>query len=172
MDDKSNFDFLKEHDPVFFQLAVAAEQQFSADPNTTLIKLRQLGEALAQHIAARCGIEFDDKTSQADLLFKLNREIRLDPNIRDLFHTLRVEGNKATHQFRTKHKEAMDGLRLARTLAIWFHQVFGKQGAAFKPGPFVAPTDPSQQLRELNRRLNSSKRSCWMRMNRSKAINN
>ncbi|MDO9049627.1 MAG: hypothetical protein Q7U66_18065 [Methylobacter sp.] len=68
MDDKSNFDFLKEHDPVFFQLAVAAEQQFSADPNTTLIKLRQLGEALAQDIAARCGVEFDEKTSQADLL--------------------------------------------------------------------------------------------------------
>ncbi|MFZ2405969.1 MAG: type I restriction-modification system endonuclease [Methylobacter sp.] len=157
MDDKSNFDFLKEHDPVFLQLAVAAEQQFSADPNTTLIKLRQLGEALAQHIAARCGIEFDDKTSQADLLFKLNRETRLDPNIRDLFHSLRIEGNKATHQFRTQHKEAMDGLRLARTLAIWFHQAFGKQGAAFKPGPFVAPIDPSKQLRELNTQIEQLK---------------
>ncbi|MEI6267561.1 MAG: hypothetical protein WCP01_01675 [Methylococcaceae bacterium] len=44
----SNFECLKKHDPVFFQLAFAAEQSFSADPNTTLIKLRQLGEALAQ----------------------------------------------------------------------------------------------------------------------------
>jgi len=157
MDDKSNFDFLKEHDPVFFQLAVAAEQQFSADPNTTLIKLRQLGEALAQDIAARCGVEFDEKTSQADLLFKLNREIRLDPNIRDLFHTLRIEGNRATHQFRTQHKEALDGLRLARSLAIWFHQAFGEQGAAFKPGSFVAPTDPSQQLRDLNTQIEQLK---------------
>jgi len=157
MDEKSNFDFLKEHDPVFFQLAVAAEQQFSADPNTTLIKLRQLGEALAQDIAARCGVEFDEKTSQADLLFKLNREIRLDANIRDLFHTLRIEGNKATHQFRTQHKEAMDGLRLARSLAIWFHQAFGKQGTAFKPGSFIAPTDPSQQLRDLNTQIEQLK---------------
>jgi hypothetical protein len=74
-----NFEFLKEHDPVFFQLAFAAEQSFSADPNTTLIKLRQLGEAFAQDMAVRCGIEFDEKTSQADLLFKLNREIRIDP---------------------------------------------------------------------------------------------
>jgi len=145
----SNFEFLKEHDPVFFQLAFAAEQSFSPDPNTTLIKLRQLGEAFAQDMAARCGIEFDEKTTQADLLFKLNREIRLDPNILDLFHTLRVEGNRATHQFRTQHKEALDGLRLARTLAIWFHRALGKQGAAFKPGPFVAPVDPSFPLREL-----------------------
>ncbi|MDP1771707.1 MAG: type I restriction-modification system endonuclease [Methylobacter sp.] len=119
--------------------------------------MRQLGEALAQDIAARCGVEFDEKTSQADLLFKLNREIRLDPNIRDLFHTLRIEGNKATHQFRTQHKEAMDGLRLARSLAIWFHQAFGKQGTAFKSGSFVAPTDPSQQLRELNTQIEQLK---------------
>jgi len=157
MDDKSNFDFLKEHDPVFFQLAFAAEQLFSADPNTTLIKLRQLGEALAQDIAAHSCIDFDEKTSQADLLFKLNRDIRLDPSIRELFHTLRIEGNKATHQFRTQHKEAMDGLRLARTLAIWYHHAFGKQGTAFKPGPFIAPIDPSLQLRELNTQIEQLK---------------
>lgn len=81
MDDKSNFDFLKEHDPVFFQLAFAAEQLFSSDPNTPLIKLRQLGEALAQDMAGRCGIEFDEKTSQADLLFKLRRVRELNTQI-------------------------------------------------------------------------------------------
>lgn len=80
MADKSNFDFLQEHDSLFFQLASAAEHAFAGDPNTTLIKLRQLSEALAQGLAARCGIEFDDKITQSDLLFKLNREIRLDDN--------------------------------------------------------------------------------------------
>ena len=145
----TNFEFLGEYDPIFLQLATAAERAFSSDPNTTLIKLRQLGEALAQDLAARAGITFDDATSQADLLWKLNREIRLDPTIRDLFHTLRIEGNKATHQFRTQHKEAMDGLRIARALTVWFHQSFGKQGTKFKPGPFLPLQDPSQQLRTL-----------------------
>lgn len=145
----SNFAFLEQHDPLFFQLASAAERAFSSDPNTTLIKLRQLGEALAQDLAVRCGIEFDDKTTQVDLLFKLNREIRFDANVADLFHSLRIEGNRANHQFRTQHKEALDGLRIARALAIWFHQAFGKQGSNFKPGPFIAPSDPSQELREL-----------------------
>jgi type I restriction enzyme R subunit len=145
----SNFAFLAEHDPVFLQLAVTAEQVFAADPNTTLIKLRQLGEALAQDIAARSGIEFTSETSQADLLFRLNREIRLDPTIREMFHILRIEGNKATHQFRTRHKEAMDGLKLARTLAVWFHQSFGKAGAGFRPGPFQPPADPSLAVRQL-----------------------
>jgi hypothetical protein len=41
-----NFGFLSEgHEPVFHQLAVAAEQVFAYDPNTTLVKVRQLVEA-------------------------------------------------------------------------------------------------------------------------------
>jgi len=144
-----NFSFLSEHDSLFVELAESAERAFASDPNTTLIKLRQLGEALAQHLAALSGIEFDEQTSQSELLYRLNRELRLEPQIKELFHILRIEGNKATHQFRTQHKEAMDGLKVARALAIWFHRSFGKAGASFKPGPFIPPADPSAQLRQL-----------------------
>ncbi|MCH8543864.1 MAG: type I restriction-modification system endonuclease [Alcanivorax sp.] len=146
----SNFGFLAEHDMLFVELAGAAERAFASDPNTTLIKLRQLGEALAQHLAVQAGVEFDQQTSQTDLLYRLNRELRLEPQIKELFHTLRVEGNRATHQFRTRHREAMDGLKLARELAIWFHRSFGKAGASFKSGPFAPPADPSAQLRQLH----------------------
>lgn len=113
-----NFSFLKEHDPIFEHLATNAEQAFAADPNTTLIKLRQLGEAFAQEVAARCGVLFDDTTSQSDLFFKIHRQVAFEPEIKELFHTLRVEGNRATHEFKTKHKEAMDGLKVARDLAV------------------------------------------------------
>lgn len=149
MQTPSNFVFLKEHDPLFVELATGAERVFASDPNTTLIKLRQLGEALAQHIASLVNIEFDEKTSQADLLFMLNKELELESSVRELFHTLRIEGNKATHQFKTRHKEALDGLKVARDLAIWFHQSFGEQGTSFKAGPFTPPSDPSSQLRKL-----------------------
>lgn len=153
----SNFSFLQEHDPVFLQLASTAEQVFASDPNTTLIKLRQLGEALAQDLASRASIEIDATTTQSDLLYKLSRDIQLDQNIRSLFHTLRIEGNKATHQFRTLHREAMDGLKVARALAIWYHQSFGKNGNAFKPGPFVTPADPSTPLRDLQNHIEQLK---------------
>ncbi|MGJ0638186.1 type I restriction-modification system endonuclease [Xenorhabdus bovienii] len=144
-----NFGFLSEHDPLFVQIASAAELVFYSDPNTTLIKLRQLGEALAQHIALMAGVEFDEKTSQSELLYSLNRELKFQPEIRNFFHILRIEGNKATHGFHTQHKEALDGLKVARTIAIWFHQTFGKEGDDFKPSPFLPPADPSQQLRQL-----------------------
>ncbi|WP_340677734.1 type I restriction-modification system endonuclease, partial [Paraglaciecola sp.] len=144
-----NFGFLAEHDPLFVQLASAAENAFFSDPNTTLIKLRQLGEAIAQHIATTINVEFDEQTSQADLLYRLNRELKFEPVVRELFHTLRIEGNKATHQFKTKHKAALDGLKISRTLAIWFHQSFGQTGTKFTAGPFVAPADPSAPLSQL-----------------------
>ncbi|MGL4603359.1 MAG: type I restriction-modification system endonuclease [Iodobacter sp.] len=146
-----NFGFLAEHSALLVQLAATAERAFSSDPNTTLIKLRQFGEALAQDLAVRHGVEFDDKTTQSDLLYKLNRE--LEPEIRMLFHTLRIEGNKATHEFQTQHKEAMEGLKVARVLAIWYHQSFGRQGASFKAGGFVAPSNPSAELRELQKQI-------------------
>lgn len=155
--ESSNFAFLSEHDTLFVELATSAERAFASDPNTTLIKLRQLGEALAQHIAALSGIEFDELTSQADLLFRLNREINLEPVVKELFHTLRVEGNRATHQFRTQHREAMNGLKVARSLAIWFHRSFGKAGTDFKPGPFIPPSDPSSSLRSLQAEIEKLK---------------
>lgn len=147
--ESTNFDFLHEHDPVFVQLAAVAERSFISDPNTTLIKLRQLGEAIAQDLAARCNIRFDERTTQLELLQQIRHEIRLEPNVLELFHLLRVEGNKATHKFKTHHKEAITGMRAARELAVWYQRAFGKQGAVFKPAPFVAPKDPSIELREL-----------------------
>jgi type I restriction enzyme R subunit len=154
---QSNFVFLSEYDPLFLQLAQSAERAFSADPNTTLIKLRQFAEAIAQEVAARSGVAFDAQTTQADLLYKLNRELGFDPSVRELFHILRIEGNKATHQFKTQHKEALDGLKVARALAVWFHQAFGKAGTQFKVGPFIAPTDPSSQLRQLQQDIEQLK---------------
>ncbi|RBK95327.1 type I restriction-modification system endonuclease, partial [Xanthomonas oryzae pv. oryzae] len=145
----SNFSFLQEHDPVFFKLASMAEQVFASDPNTTLIKLRQFAEALAQDLAGRAGILHDQRTTQADLIYQLARELRLDRRIQELFHVLRVEGNKATHGFTTQHREAMDGLKVARDLAVWYHRAFGRNTADFKAGAFVPPKDPAAPLRDV-----------------------
>ncbi len=157
MADTTNFDYLKEHDPLFHQLAAAAERSFIGDPNTTLIKLRQLGEAIAQDLASRCGITFDERTTQLDLLHQIRQEIRLEQATLELFHVLRVEGNKATHQFKTQHKEAISGLIVARELTVWYHRAFGKQGASFKPGPYLPPQDPSKELRDLQAQIENLK---------------
>lgn len=53
---RSNFDVLKRQEQQLWRLGVLAERYFADDPNTCLLKLRQLTEILAQTIAARAGL--------------------------------------------------------------------------------------------------------------------
>jgi type I restriction enzyme R subunit len=48
----SNFHFLHVHDPLLVSLGAQAERYFAEDPVTCLMKLRQLGELMAQRAAA------------------------------------------------------------------------------------------------------------------------
>lgn len=151
----SNFDFLKHHDELLYKLAETAERCFVPDPNTTLVKMRQLGEALAQDIASRVGVEYGSNVKQIDLLRELDYTIRLDPKIKDAFHTIRKQGNDASHQFdSTTHRDALAILQIAWALSCWFHKTFGGVAAQkFKPGKFSKPQDPSAETRELEERI-------------------
>src|SRR6266702_4577581 len=146
----TNFDFLKIHDPIFLQLAQAAESAFNPDPNTTLIKLRQLGEAFAKDIASRIGIAVDKNAKQADLIRGIDDNVGLDRTVRDLFHTLRKLGNSATHEYVSSHHEALQALQIAWKISIWFHRTMGGEAVkGFRPGPFQKPEDPAEKVRQL-----------------------
>jgi hypothetical protein len=70
----SNFEFLGKHDRQLVRLGMLAERYFQDDPNTCLIKLRQVGELLAQEIAARFGLFTSADELQSDLLRRLKAE--------------------------------------------------------------------------------------------------
>lgn len=53
---KSNFSHLKAHDEQLERLGLLAERYFADAPNTCLLKLRQLAEAIAQSVASRVGL--------------------------------------------------------------------------------------------------------------------
>lgn len=151
----TNFAFLEKHDPLLLQLAKTAEGAFVPDPNTTLVKMRQLGEAFAQDIAARIGIISDEKARQIDLLREIDSTLNLDKNVNEAFHQLRILGNKATHDFSSStHRDALKALQIAFALSGWFHKTFGGDKAkGFKLGAFQKPQDPSIHLRELEEKL-------------------
>lgn len=145
----SNFHFLQKHDPVFYQLALTAEQLFSLDPNTTIMKLRQLAEAFTKDIASRFNIPSYSYNNQSDLIYQIDRKITLDSRIRDIFHKLRKDGNKAVHEFTYgDHKQAITDLQLAHKLAVWYHLTFGDD-SNFIEDPFRVPEDPSHSLEQL-----------------------
>lgn len=155
----SNFEFLKEHDPLFFQLARRAEEYFVQDPNASLIKLRQFGEALTRDMASQISMVRHDREDQAPFFNRVANRLDLDRTLTSLFHEIRKDGNKATHEFHTEHKQAINALRSAREIAVWYHRSFGKQGERFKPGPFITPTDPSENLTKLQEEIEKLKGS-------------
>ncbi|HQU62873.1 MAG: hypothetical protein H6939_03195 [Burkholderiales bacterium] len=64
----SNFSVLSQHDEQLLRLGMLAEKYFAEDPNTCLLKLRQLTESLAQLLAARTGLFISTEETQYDLL--------------------------------------------------------------------------------------------------------
>jgi type I restriction enzyme, R subunit len=149
-----NFAFLKQHDIQLARLGALAERYFHDDPNTCLIKLRQFGETLAQLVAAKTGLLQPGEESQADLLRRLKFERLLPSEVADLFHEIRILGNRATHGTGGTASEALNGLKYARQAGVWFHRTYGKD-PKFIAGPFrppAAPEDASAATRvELDR---------------------
>lgn len=149
-----NFDFLASHDPLFDQLAEAAERNLAIDPNTTLLKLRQLGEAFARHAAAASGLWTGHQQTQLELLRLLESRGMVEREVASMFHAVRTAGNAANHDFVGSRTRAFDLLKVARQLAIWFHRAYGGLAAAkWHPRPFVAPEDHTARLRELEKEL-------------------
>lgn len=152
----SNFEFLKHHDELLFRLADTAERCYASDPNTSLIKMRQLGEALAQNIAARVGVEFGKDVKQFDLLNNLEYTLKLNDNVKSAFHTIRTLGNEANHRYiSSSHRDALKSMQIGCVLSGWYHVTYGVSKAkGFEFLPFIKPEDPSQYVRELEEKLN------------------
>lgn len=153
-----NFSFLSGHNPVFEQLAQAAERNLGNDANTTLMKLRQLAEAFARHAADATGVWPGPQASQLEVLRALESRGIIERDVAAMFHALRIAGNEATHDFVGSRHKASESLKLARKLAIWFHRTFGGVNARtnFKPGPFVPPPDPFAEFAAMQKRLDEA----------------
>lgn len=147
-----NFAFLSSHDPQLVRLGALAEQYFTTDPNTSLIKLRQFGELLAQLAAAEVGLYVSPDERQVDLLRRLRDRGLLKGEVDRLFHELRRAGNEATHTLVADHRTALSNLKYARLLGIWFYRVKTKD-SGFNPGSFVPPTDPAVETKALKQEL-------------------
>src|SRR5690349_13382975 len=107
----ANFDFLAKHDVQLVRLGALAERYFKEDPNTCLIKLRQFGEHLAQLTAAKSGLFSSPEEQQTELLRRLKFERILPEQPADLFHQIRLVGNRAMHAHGGNHAEALTTLK-------------------------------------------------------------
>jgi type I restriction enzyme R subunit len=147
----TNFAHLRGYDEQLFRLGGLAERYFPEDPNTALIKLRQLGERLAQQVASRFGVFTSLEESQLALLRRLEAEGLIEREVAGLFHDLRRTGNTATHGLHGDHATALSTLKIAWQLGVWFHRSFGDP--AFRSGPFRPPQPPVDESDDLRQEL-------------------
>src|SRR5262245_46316284 len=130
---KTNFVHLQEHDEQLVRLGMLAERYFPEDPNTSLLKLRQLTELLAQHVAANIGEFTSPEEATYDLLRRLQDQEIVPREIAQLFGEVRRIGNAATHKLTGDHRTALAALKITWQLGVWFHRTFKNSG--FKAGP-------------------------------------
>jgi type I restriction enzyme R subunit len=149
----SNFAFLNVHDPLLAQLGVLAERYFRDDPGTAVFKLRQFAEHLCNTIAAHHAVYIGDGETFDNTLRRLSYERIIPKEAADVFHALRKAGNRAAHEAKGDHADALSALKFARQLGIWFHRTYGK--ADFKPGPFVPPPEPIDATAGLREEIES-----------------
>lgn len=144
----SNFAFLEAADDRLFRLATLAERYVFDDAPAALTKLRSFAEAMAKEIAATHALLPPGSPSFDEVLSQLRRRSLLPQQIGDIFHLLRRQGNKAVHDDAGTPSEALAALKLARNLAIWFHQAYNNR-PGFRAGPFVPPASSQDISEEL-----------------------
>ena len=150
-----NFQFLKDLDPAIMNQAAMAERYCLDDPNASLGKLRLFGELLAKNISARMGVYTDSSIEQVKILRELKFRDILDQKLADMFHSIRIAGNAAVHEGKGTVRDALQNLRFAHQLAVYFYKVF--KNPKFKSGPFQVPPNPKDIATNLNEELDNAR---------------
>jgi type I restriction enzyme R subunit len=136
-----NFGFLAGSDPALAEAAARAERYGFEDPRSALMQLRLFGERMGRAVGAEVGLSFTPETPQLEVLGGLRRARCVEEDIAELFHDLRRLGNNAAHDRPVTQREALQALRAARHLAVWFYRTFRDPGARL--GLFVTPPNPA-----------------------------
>ena len=148
---RSNFDMLRPYEQQLWRLGALAERYFAEDPNTSLLKSRQLAELLTQSLAARSGLYTTQEESQYELIRRLVDEGMLPRDVKQVLDQIRVVGNAANHAMQGDHALALSTLKLCWQLSLWFHRTF--KDAAYRSGPFLPPTPPANESDGLRAEL-------------------
>jgi type I restriction enzyme, R subunit len=137
----SNFGYLLAHEPLLVAYGAAAESMVFTDSNTSMIKCRQFGEALAEAAFAAFGVPgMPDK--QYKRLKMLLDQGALPQRVHSWFDAVRQKGNQAVHHGYAAQRDALLLVRACYELGAWFHRtVSGNQAAP----AFVPPQLPQQQ---------------------------
>ena len=122
--ESNNFFFLKTEFPLLYNVAQSAELYIYTDPVVSIIKLRQFEEHLLGLIFKEHRLPFPKENTLHAKIKMLYDEDILSSNISGLLHLIKEKGNIATHQIKGTTEEALQILRSACKVAVWFFETY------------------------------------------------
>src|SRR5438067_6183225 len=152
-----NFAFLARHDDLLVRYAMLAERYVFDDPKSSLIKQRQLAEALARQALANVGAAAAFQDDFAAVIRELKDRNAISLELAGVFHVVRKAGNAAAHEGTGTQADALRALQLTRKLAIWFHRAFSRD-KDLRAGAFVPPPNPEDANQALIAELEQLRR--------------
>ena len=144
---ESQFDFLKDVDPLMHALLVSAEAAYYTAPAHTLVQTRKFAEALVNKVAQANQLEVPEQADFLSRIRLLENRLKLKADFVSVLHTLRINGNKGAHDTETNHTDALTSLRLSYKVAQWLYTLTKKEIKAFPE--FQAPVDPTLEARRM-----------------------
>ncbi len=153
---ESNFAFLHRHDPRLAQLGARAEANFTDDPNTCIVKLRQFAETLVKHVATTTKAPRAVDESISDWTRRLVARGTMNDTARSTILEVWRHGSDAVHDIYGDHALAAKLLRDCRSLAVWLEATLGNP--SFRPPKFTLPPRPEDADRALAEALAEQER--------------
>lgn len=144
----SNFSFLKSKWEDLGKTGELAEAYVYSDPNGSMFKQGLFAERLVKYMLAYDGIAepaYDNTHANRIRLLKINGILPKD--IDDALYVIRKTRNDASHNDFDNQKKAVENLKLAYDVGVWFMQTYGDYN--YYPEPYVEPVDETVQTELL-----------------------
>lgn len=145
----SSFIFLKEAYPELYTVAELAERLYFIDASSSLSKSRLFAEKITQ-----LTWEFEKFESfQGNQVERINQLFYRNcyPEvIKDLLHTVRKSGNRASHIGNSNTNEALFVLKKIYALSCWFYETYE---SPLEIEPYQLPSDETESIEKLQQQL-------------------
>ena len=147
----SKFSFLQVKYPELFTISELSEKLYHVDPSSSLAKCRLFSEKMAILIWQFEDLGFFDG-NQVERINQLFYKNYIPDVVKDLFHTVRKSGNKASHDGTGTSSEALFVLKKCLQLAKWFFETY--ENDFLEIGEYVLPeNDQKNTIDALNLEL-------------------
>ena len=154
---QSNFNHIAQEYQQLANIGQLAERNVFIDPSTSLSKLRLLVEKLTGFIIEFEQVEDLIRLSQNERLKQLDYMRVIPFDVLDLFHKIRMSGNKATHSGEGSPSEAKFMIKQTLKIIKWFYSVYENEELEYVYIDVLPQTDDTEKLKELETELEQAR---------------